>query len=222
MRKYVVEFIGSFFLVSGAILAGGIGASLALVVMIYAGGHISGAHYNPAVTIGLWMRKKIGTEDVPGYLLAQFLGAAIAALLIYYCFEKQGTGGECDGFPEGALKVAMAEIIGTFALVYVILNVATAKGTAGNSFYGLAIGGTVLAMALTVGNYSGGVFNPAVGLGLCIQKSMCWANLWMFFVAPITGGVIAAIVFRFVNGDDEAVESIPDEKEIKISGREQH
>jgi len=211
MRKYVVEFIGTFFLVSGAILAGGVGASLALMVMIYAGGHISGAHYNPAVTVAVWIRKKIKSDEVAGYFIAQFLGGIVAALLIYYCFEKQGTGAECDGFAEGTLKVFLAEVLGTFALAYVILNVATSKGTEGNSFYGLAIGGTVLAMALTVGTYSGGAFNPAVGLGLAVHKSICWANVWMFFVAPILGGVVAALVFRFVNGDEGDLESIPKE-----------
>src|SRR5947209_7764715 len=170
MKKYAVEFIGTFFLVSGAILGGAIGASLALVVMVYAGGHISGAHYNPAVTTAMYIRRKVTASELPGYYIAQFLGGIVAAVLIYYVFEKQNPAPACDGFPEGVLKTALAEIIGTFALCYVILNVATAKGTGGNSYFGLAIGGTVLAMALTVGNYSGGVFNPAVGLGLCIQK----------------------------------------------------
>ena len=211
MRKYLVEFIGTFFLVSGAILGGGIGASLALMVMIYAGGHISGAHYNPAVTIAIFIRKKIKSDELAGYFIAQFLGAALAALLIYYGFEKQGMGGECDGFAEGTLKVFLAEMIGTFALAYVVLHVATSRGTQGNSFYGIAIGGTVLAMALTLGTYSGGVFNPAVGLGLAVHKSICWANLWMFFVAPILGGAIAAYVFLYVNGDEGDLESIPKE-----------
>ena len=211
MRKYLVEFIGTFFLVTGAILGGGMGASLALMVMIYAGGHISGAHYNPAVTIAIWIRKKIKTEEVGGYFAAQILGAAVAAALIYYGFGKQGMGGECDGFAEGTLKVFLAEILGTFALAYVVLHVATSKGTEGNSFYGLAIGGTVLAMALTVGAYSGGAFNPAVGVGLAVHKSICWGNIWMFFVAPILGAVIAAYVYLYVNPDEGDLESIPKE-----------
>src|SRR5215216_6742054 len=154
MRKYIVEFIGTFFLVSGAIFGGAVGASLALMVMIYAGGHISGAHYNPAVTTAMYIRRKITSAELPGYYIAQFFGGALAAVLIYYVFERQGFVDTCDGFESGILKTALAEIIGTFALAYVVLNVATAKGTAGNSFYGLAIGGTVLAMAWTVGNYS--------------------------------------------------------------------
>lgn len=222
MRKYIVEFIGTFFLVSGAIFGGAVGASLALMIMVYAGGHISGAHYNPAVTTAMYMRKKVEASELAGYYLAQLLGGAIAAALIYYVFERQGQNFVCDGFPSGVLKTALAEVLGTFALAYVVLNTATAKGTAGNSFYGLAIGGTVLAMALAVGRFSGGVFNPAVGLGLAVQKSMCWQNLWLFFVAPILGGIIAALVFGFVNQDEEELESVPEEPVLRIEDNSQH
>jgi len=222
MRKYIVEFIGTFFLVSGAIFGGAVGASLALIVMVYAGGHISGAHYNPAVTTAMYMRKKVEASELAGYYLAQLLGAAVAAALIYYVFERQGQNFVCDGFPSGMLKTALAEVIGTFALAYVVLNTATAKGTAGNSFYGLAIGGTVLAMSFAVGKFSGSVFNPAVGLGLAVQKSMCWQNLWLFFVAPILGGIIAALVFGFVNQDEEELESVPEEPVLRIEDNSQH
>jgi len=222
MKKFTVEFIGTFFLVSGAIFGGAIGASLALMVMIYAGGHISGAHYNPAVTTAMYMRRKVTTAELPGYYIAQLLGAAVAAVLIYYVFEREGQNFVCDGFPAGAVKTGLAELIGTFALAYVVLNVATAKGTAGNSFYGLAIAGTVLAMAYAFGRFSGGVFNPAVGLGLSIHKSMCWENLWMFFVAPVAGGILAALVFRVVNeADDAEPESIPEEPTLKIEDNTQ-
>jgi aquaporin Z len=223
MKKYIVEFIGTFFLVSGAIFYGAIGASLALMIMVYAGGHISGAHYNPAVTTAMYIRKKVTTAELPGYYGAQLLGGIIAGTLAYYVFERQGQNLVCDGFATGAMKTAFAEIIGTFALAFVILNVATAKGTAGNSYFGLAIGGTVLAMAVAFGSFSGGVFNPAVGLGLCVQKSICWGNLWMFFVAPLIGGVFAALVFRVVNeADDEEPESIPEEKIVRTAGKVLH
>lgn len=222
MRKYIVEFIGTFFLVSGAIFGGAVGASLALMVMIYAGGHISGAHYNPAITTAMYIRRKVTAAELPGYYFAQLLGGAVAAVLIYYLFGREGQDFICDGFPAGVLKTALAEIIGTFALAFVVLNVATAKGTAGNSYFGLAIAATVLAMALAFRKFSGGVFNPAVGLGLSIQKSMCWNNLWMYFVAPVTGSVLAAIVFQLVNeADDTEPESIPENQTIKIGDKEQ-
>src|SRR3982751_936125 len=180
MKKYIVEFLGTFFLVNGAIFGGALGASLSLMIVIYAGGHISGAHYNPAVTVAMYMRRKLDRSDLAGYFMAQFLGAIIAAILAYYVFDMQGGGDTCDGFPNGVLKTALAELIGTFLLAFVVLNVATAKGTAGNSFYGLAIGGTVLAMAWSFGSYSGGVLNPAVGLGLAVQGRLCWGQLWLY------------------------------------------
>src|SRR4051812_27197816 len=144
MRKYLVEFIGTFFLVSGALFGGAIGASLALTIMVYAGGHISGAHYNPAVTIALFIRKKVLAYELPGYFIAQLLGATAAAAIIY-AMGNEGTNFVCDGFPARWGNTAVAEVIGTFALAYVVLNVATARGTSGNSYFGLAIGGTVLA-----------------------------------------------------------------------------
>jgi aquaporin Z len=218
MRKYIVEFIGTFFLVSGAIVYGAPGAVAALIVMVYAGGHISGAHYNPAVTTAMYIRRKVTKGELPGYYFAQLLGGAIAAALLYYVFEAPIGNNSCDEFRSGIFKTALAEIIGTFALAYVVLNVATAKGTAGNSFYGLAIGGTVLAMAWSFGSYSGGVLNPAVGLGLAVQGRLCWGQLWLYIVSPLIGGVIAAYVFRIVNGAEEELESIPEEQKIRIEG----
>ena len=202
MNKYITELIGTMFLVMGAALAGAIGASLSLMVMIYAGGHISGAHYNPAVTLSVWMRGKIEIKDAVMYWIFQFAGALIAALLIVYVFGIEG-GANCVIPDDGGTKAIIAELLGTFALAYVVLNVATAKGTSGNSFYGLAIAATVLAMAFTLGKFSGGAFNPAVAVGLCIQKAFCWDQIWMYFVGALGGGALAAIIFSLNNPDDK-------------------
>jgi aquaporin Z len=218
MRKYAVEFIGTFFLVCGAILGGPLGASLALMVMIYAGGHISGAHYNPAVTIAMIIRRKIAGMDVAGYILAQLAGASLAALIISYGFDITGIG-DCQIADDGIVKSLLAEFISTFALAYVVLNVATTRGTTGNSYYGLAIAATVLGMAIVFGKHSGGVFNPAVALGLVVQKSMCWSQIWIYLVAPIAGAVVAAFVFLGVNEADEEPESIPDDVEVRNGDR---
>ena len=209
MKTYVVEFLGTFFLVMGAALYGAVGASLSLMVMIYAGGHISGAHYNPAVTLSVLMRGKSTLSNAIAYWIAQFAAAIVAAVIVSYVFEKQGTG-ECVIATDGIVKALVAELIGTFALAFVILNVATTRGTAGNSFYGLAIAGTVLAMALTVGGFSGGAFNPAVGIGLSIQKTFCWQQVWVYFVGPLAGGALAAIVFNYINEDDKPTPPIAD------------
>jgi aquaporin Z len=209
MKEYIVEFIGTFFLVLGAALYGAVGASLALMVMIYAGGHISGAHFNPAVTLAMMIRGKATLKEAIPYWIAQFLAAIAAAVIVAFVFNIQGSA-NCVIPEGGSLKAIVAEIIGTFALAYVILNVATTTGTKGNSFYGIAIAGTVLAMALTVGQFSGGAFNPAVGVGLSIQKSFCWPQIWIYFVGPFAGGALAAVVFNYINVDDKPTPPIPD------------
>lgn len=202
MKKYITEFIGTFFLVMGAILGGGIGASLALIVMVYAGGHISGAHYNPAVTLSVWVRGKIEVKDVVPYWVSQIAGAIVAALIVEYVFDVKASG-VCAIPDGGTLKALVAEFLGTFALTYVVLNVATAKGTTGNSFYGLAIGGTVLALAYVIGKYSGGAYNPAVATGLSLQGSFCWSQIWIYLLSSLFAGVVAGAIFKMNNPDDK-------------------
>ena len=209
MKKYTVEFIGTFFLVMGAALGGAIGATLALMVMIYAGGHISGTHYNPAVTLAMIIRGKATVPEAVAYFMAQLAGGIAAALLVTYVFEAKGPG-ECIVADENLVKALAAEIIGTFALAYVVLNVATTKGTSGNSFYGIAIAGTVLAMAMVLGKFSGGVFNPAVAVGLSIQGALCWSQIWIYLVACMGGGGLAALVFNYINKEDTKTPPIRD------------
>ena len=175
MKKYLMELIGTFFLVftiGNVVIGDNPNAALAplaigatLMVMIFAGGHISGANYNPAVSVAIWVRGKLGTKDLIGYIIFQCLGAFLATLAVKYL---KGCDVVCT-VPQLELVTGpafLAEFIGAFALTFVVLNVATAKGTANNSFYGLAIGLTVTAMAYAVGGISGGAFNPAVALGL--------------------------------------------------------
>lgn len=204
MKKYVVEFIGTFFLMfaiitavanAGAFAPIAIGA--ALMVMIYAGGPISGAHYNPAVTLAVWIRGKCDTKDVPGYLIAQFAAAAIAALVATSLLGiPAGSGMEIEVVPS-----LVAEFLGTFALCFVILNVATADRSAGNSYFGLAIGFTVTAMAFMLGGISGGAFNPAVVVGGSLAGLLTWGNLWIYFVANLAAGAVAAYAFKFVDSE---------------------
>ena len=202
MNKYITEFIGAFFLVLGAILGGAPGAAMALMIMVYAGGHISGAHYNPAVTLSVWMRGRIELKHAIMYWIFQLAAAAAAGLIALYVFKQDGNG-TCAIPDGGTLKAIGAELLGTFALAYVVLNVATAKGNAGNSFYGIAIGGTVLAMAIGLGKFSGGAYNPAVALGLTIQHSFCWDNILIYVFSSLGGGAIAALVFSLNNPEDK-------------------
>lgn len=202
MKKVITEFIGTFFLVMGAALGGGVGAALALMAMIYAGGHISGAHYNPAVSLAVWMRGKLSIGDMIGYWMSQLAGAILAAIVVANVFAIEGTS-NCVISDDGIIKGLIAEFVGTFALAYVVLNVATAKGTAGNSFYGIAIAGTVLAMATVIGKFSGGAYNPAVAIGLSIQKTFCWPQIWIYVVGCFSGAALAALIFNMNNPDDK-------------------
>ena len=204
MNKYLAEFIGTFFLVltigltgigaaSGVIAPLAIGA--ALMVMVYAGGHISGAHYNPAVTLGIWIRGRLKAGDVLPYMIAQLIAAALAAVMVNYL--RAGIA-VTPIAPKAGLAL-LAEFLFTFALVYVVLNSATAEGTSGNSFYGLAIGMTVMTGAFAVGDISGGAFNPAVAVGISMLGISSWNNLWIYLVANFVGATVAALVFNFIN-----------------------
>ena len=206
MRKYAAEFIGTFFLVltvgSTGIAAGpGVIPPLAigsvLMVMIYAGGHVSGAHYNPAVTVGVFLRGRCAAADVAPYVVAQLAGAVAAAAIVL--FLKIAEAVRLDAAVPAAVA---AEFLFTFALVYVVLNVATAKSTDGNSYFGLAIGFTVLAGAFAVGDISGGAFNPAVAVGAMVMGMLPWGNLWLYLAAELAGGAAAAMVFRAINPED--------------------
>ncbi|HEY3861142.1 MAG TPA: aquaporin [Verrucomicrobiae bacterium] len=207
MKKYIAEFIGTFFLVltvgctvipgsPGVIAPLAIGA--VLMVMVFAGGHISGAHYNPAVTLAVWVRGRCAAKDVIPYWIAQ-IGAAVVAALAAGFLAGQGKPMSIQNIPAALL----AEFLFTFALAYVVVNTATAKGTAGNSFYGLAIGMTVMTGAFAVGNISGGAFNPAVAVGIVLMHMVRASDIWIHLVADLAGGLAAGCVFKFLNPDDK-------------------
>jgi aquaporin Z len=151
------------------------------------------------VTLAVYLRGKCPAADVIPYMLAQVLGAAAAALIMLYLKGSP----KVEAPPLDSMRALMAEFLYTFALCYVVLNVATAKGTSGNSFYGLAIGFTVMTGAYSVGSISGGAFNPAVAVGITVMGLSSVANIWIFLVADFAGGALAAFVFRAVNPDDK-------------------
>ena len=206
MNKYITEFIGTFFLVltvgctvisreAGIIPPLAIGA--ALMVMIFAGGHVSGAHYNPAVTLAVWIRGRCATKDVAPYMVAQVAAAIVAALVVGFLI---GAGKPIE--IKSVHAALLAEFLFTFALAYVVLNTATSKDTLGNSFYGLAIGMTVMTGAFAVGGISGGAFNPAVAVGACVMKLVSSSDIWIHLAADFAGGAVAGVVFKFINPND--------------------
>jgi aquaporin Z len=208
MRSYVAEFIGTFFLVltigctampglPGVIAPLAIGA--ALMVMVFAGGHVSGAHYNPAVTLGVWLRGRATTADVIPYWVSQIAAALAAAFVARFLVGMPAA----PAMTPAIGPAAVAEFLYTFALVYVILNVATAKGTNGNSFYGLAIGMTVMVGAFSVGHVSGGAFNPAVAIGVAVMGLVAPSSIWVHIVSELAAGATAAAIFKMLNPDDK-------------------
>ncbi|HJX25733.1 MAG TPA: aquaporin [Chthoniobacterales bacterium] len=208
MTKYFAEFIGTFFLVftvgctvipgaAGVIAPLAIGG--ALMVMVYATGHISGGHLNPAVTLAVFIRGRCDAKDVIPYWVAQLLAGVAAAFVALFLVGKSGMPMEIKNVP----LVFVAEFLFTFALAFVVLNSATSKDTVGNSFYGLAIGMTVMVGAFAVGAISGGAFNPAVALGLALMKLVNFADIWIHIAAELAGALVAGLTFKFLNPADK-------------------
>lgn len=208
-RKLVVEAIGTFFLVFTVVISSlsastftPLAVGAILMVMVYAGGHISGAHYNPAVTVAVLLRGRIGLADAVGYWIVQLVAGAVAALIAHAIVSPTAVKAlQLSGHTFTA--AAVAELFFTFALCYVVVNVATSKNQAGNSFFGLAIGFTVAAGAFAVGGISGAAFNPAVALGAATGGLFAWPTLWIYFVVEVAAGAIAGLAFRALNPDDK-------------------
>lgn len=205
MSRYLTEAIGTFFLVLTIGLTSVAGSALAplaigsaLMIMVYMGGHISGAHYNPAVSLAILMRGKMESGDFVPYLVAQVVGAFLAAVAVYLILGQ--TFAPTPAPEAGVLAVLLSEFLYTFALALVVLQVATADATAGNSYYGLAIGFTVMVGAFAAGPVSGGAFNPAVGVGPTLMNAIAGGGslgaLWFYLLGPFLGGAAAAVVFR--------------------------
>ncbi|HEY7225097.1 MAG TPA: aquaporin [Micromonosporaceae bacterium] len=208
MRKYVTEFIGTFFLVltvccavltQAALAPLAIGASL--MIMVFAGGHISGGYYNPAVSVAVFLRGRLSALDLGAYVVSQLVAGVAAAGVARFVINTHPTALSLHG-SRAIWAAVVAELVFTFALAYVVLNVATSKDHPNNSFYGLAIGFTIMVGAVAVGSVSGGAFNPAVGLGVIVAGLASWSMLWIYLVATVVGGALAAIVFRFLNPGD--------------------
>jgi aquaporin Z len=212
MRNYLTECIGTFFLVLAVGLStqqgpvvgqfAPIAIGSALMIMVYMGGHISGGHYNPSVTLAVWLRGKLPAREVVPYWIAQIIGAVLAAFVVYAVLGK--TYALAPGAGVGAGSAVLVEAIFAFALSIVVLNTATSSATAGNSYYGLAIGFTITVAAFCGGGISGGAFNPAVGTGPAIVSAITGmgaglAGLWIYIVGPLIGGAVAAGVYRIQN-----------------------
>jgi aquaporin Z len=208
-RKYVVEFIGTFFLMSAVAMATftrspfvPLAAGGMLMVMIYAGGHISGGHYNPAVTAAVLARGRIGTRDAFGYWIAQVVGGVVAGVVARAVVNPAAVRTlTLSGHGEAA--AAVVEVLFTFALCYVMVNVATSKDQRNNGFFGLAIGFTLVAAAFAIGGISGGALNPAVALGAATAGLFAWSTVWVYILVELAAGVAAGVAFLALNPTDQ-------------------
>lgn len=207
MNKYLIEFIGTFFLVlvigltGNPIAIGGI-----LVALVYMGVHISGAHYNPAITLAIYLRKKIEAKEAIRYILFQIAGAFLAAVTYYLVKGNTFAPIPAEGFHYN-LKPLMIEMLFTFALTMVVLNVATHSKTKGNSFYGIAIGLTVLGAAFAGGPISGGAYNPAVAIGPILVDTIMGGSsiytVWIYLVGPFVGSAASSIIYTYTNPEEK-------------------
>ena len=205
LKKYLTEFIGTFFLmftVAAATLFGmdtmiaPIVIGFALMIMVYAGGHISGGHYNPAVSLAAAIRGALSWKQLIPYWVFQILGAWAAAFLALHFTAIP----EYPSCPYSFLTVVIGEFLFTFALCYVVLHVATSKKTEGNSYYGLAIGATVTVGAFAVGGIlCPGAFNPAVAVGLAFMHSICIYAFLVVMLTNLVAGAAAALAFKATN-----------------------
>lgn len=201
-QKLTTEFIGTFFLsltICTAAVYGSagdyapFGIAATLMVMIYAGGHISGAHYNPAVTVSIYLRGACDKDEVLPYIASQLIAAVSAAIVVENLLRPDELSPVAF---ELGTDAVVAELLFTFALAYVILNVATTESTSGNGYYGAAIALVVLAGAITVGSISLGSFNPAVTSALIVSGKLTLADSWMHFVPQFVGAVMATYVYK--------------------------
>ena len=209
LRKYFVEFIGTFFLVFTVCFTAfapiplpsyKIAIGFVFMVMVYAGGFVSGGHYNPAVSLAAAIRGALPWSQLAQYWLVQFLGGATAAAVVMYFVILPKGDPSC---PFGIAALILGEFLFTYALCYVVLMTATSKATEGNSYYGLAIGSTVIVGAIVVGGVlCFGAFNPAVALGLAMLKLACIPAALVTVATNLVAGACAALTYKLAVKED--------------------
>jgi aquaporin Z len=203
MNKLMIEFIGTFFLVFTIAFSGNpLAIGAVLIAMVYMGGYISGAHYNPAVTTAIYIRGKISSNNALKYIISQILGGTSASLIYYYSTNN-------SFMPQPGPNITLAsvgilELLFTFALASVVLHTATSNNTKDNNYFGLAIGLTVMAGGFSLGDISGAVFNPAVILGAEIARSATGftnsiSELILYVTSATAGGILAGAIYNSIN-----------------------
>ena len=205
MRKYLTEFVGTLFFVMTIALvvtqhnpAAPFVIGSALMVVVYFGGPVSGAHYNPAVSLALFLRGKLSRRDLLPYWAAQLLGATVGAYFAYVVLDHGFA--PAPGPNVGTATALLVEALYTCLLALVVLNTAARDSVRGNSYYGLAIGFTILVAVYAGGGISGGAYNPAVATGSILVNATFGdgnlKDLWLYLAGPFAGGVLGALLFK--------------------------
>ena len=208
-RKLAVEVVGTYALTLVATASGNaIYIGFVLAALICAFGHISGGHFNPAVSLAVYVRGKCDLKTFLTYAAAQVAGAFVGAAQHNYALTDQGKTFAADaGFPEVATDASagaafLSELTATLVFTAVILNVATTRAQAKNSFFGIAIGFVLAALASSIGNVSGGCLNPAIGIALPALAEKT-DDIWIYVLAPLLGGALGAGFFRLTADPSE-------------------
>jgi aquaporin Z len=193
--KLLTEFLGTFFLATVVALTGNpLAIGAVLMILVYGGGHISGAHFNPAVTFAFFLQQKISAKESLFYIISQFAGAILAALL--YVFSTRLFFVAQPAAQTPFLTAFLVEVVFTFLLVRTILSVAADTRVKGNQYFGLAIGGALFVGAVAGGPISGGAFNPAVGVGPLLLNPTMFMNhlplVGLYILGPVIGAAVAA------------------------------
>ncbi len=207
MKKYFVELLGTFFLVFtiGMVVVepvlgymGPLVIGAVLIGLVYAGAGISGAHYNPAVTVTFWLRGVFSKSEILPYVFSQVVAAIAAGSLVLYL-----KGGPIvDTMDLNVVPTFLVEYIFTFLLCFVIIIVATSPKTEGNRYYGFAIGMVVITGAYIAGGISGGAFNPSVAVGFITMGTANLHHIWIFILANFLGGITAPVLYKYLSSEN--------------------
>jgi aquaporin Z len=231
LTPFIMEFIGTFFLTASISfnlinflrsdsvfeMQAALGIGTCLVAVVYAGGHLSGAHYNPSITISVWVsrRNKITTLDAAIYIVVQIFAAFLAGMFQWAILSE--TFRITPASNVALLGAVVVEWFWTFLLDFVVLQTATTKPQAGNSFFGIAIGFTVLSGICSAGYVSGGALNPAILLGLNFSDAIAHGDItrleytWIYLIGGVLGGLSAGGLFHLTNRDEYS-----DEQQISL------
>jgi aquaporin Z len=217
MKKYLAEGIGTFFLMLSIVLSvyNGTGNLAPIVIgcmligMIYAVAHISGAHFNPAVSFAQYMQERISRSDFAYYIITQLISVALASFIGVFLLSGGPALVTIEPRVNDPIHALLAEFLGTFALVLVILNLSNTRAGKGNLVGGIVVGLTVIAAAYMFGPYSGAALNPAVAVGMCVAGMVAWSDLWVYLVGILLGTAAAVSVFRVTYQEADPTEALP-------------